>query len=60
VQFDGISQPWLRELAKRWTRWRLSAGIEAGGTCYRGVRAVTRFSVFLQAAGIAEPGQVDR
>ncbi|HEY5986938.1 MAG TPA: tyrosine-type recombinase/integrase [Streptosporangiaceae bacterium] len=60
LRFDGISQPWLRELAKRWTRWRLSAGMEAGGTCYRGVQAITRFSVFLRAAGITEPGQADR
>ena len=60
LRFDGISQPWLRELAKRWTRWRLSAGREAGGTCYRGVQAITRLSAFLQAAGITEPGQADR
>ena len=59
LQFGGISQPWLRELAKRWTRWRLSSGLVAG-TCYKGVQAVTCFSVFLQAAGITEPGQIDR
>jgi hypothetical protein len=47
-------------MAKRWTRWRLSAGIEAGGTCYRSVQAITRLSAFLHSAGIAEPGQVDR
>ena len=60
LRFDGIGQPWLRDLAKRWTRWRLSAGMGAGGTCYRGVQAITRLSEFLQAAGITEPGQVDR
>ena len=29
----GIPQPWLRDLAKRWLRWRLGAGLglEAGG-----------------------------
>jgi integrase len=60
LRFGGISQPWLRELAKRWTRWRLSAGVAAGGACYRGVQAITRLSGFFQAAGITEPGQVDR
>ena len=23
----GIPQPWLKDLAKRWTRWRLAAGL---------------------------------
>ena len=32
----------------------------AGGTCYRGVQAITRLSAFLQTAGITEPGQVHR
>jgi hypothetical protein len=27
VRFTGITQPWLRELAKRWVRWRLSSGL---------------------------------
>ena len=26
LRFDGIAQPWLRELAKRFARWRLSMG----------------------------------
>jgi integrase len=51
LQFAGISQQWLRDLAKRWTRWRLSTGLQAQ-TCYRGVRALTRLSGFLAAAGI--------
>ena len=29
LRFDRIPQPWLRELAKRWVRWRLSTGIAA-------------------------------
>ena len=39
LQFDRITQPWLRELAKRWVRLRLSSGLglEAGGA-----RAVVR------------------
>ena len=59
LQFGGISQHWLRDLAKRWTRWRLGTGLEAQ-TCYRGVRALTRFSGFLAAAGVASPGGISR
>ena len=59
LQFSGISQPWLRGLAKRWTRWRLSTGTSAGA-CYHGVQAVTRFGAFLGQAGIREASQVDR
>ena len=59
LQFAGISQQWLRDLAKRWTRWRLGTGLEAQ-TCYRGVRALTRFSGFLAAAGVASIGGISR
>jgi integrase len=59
LQFGKIGQPWLKELAKRWTRWRLSTGL-AVTTCYAGVVAVTRFAAFLQAAGITGAGQIDR
>ncbi len=30
LRFDGISQPWLREAAKRWSRTRLLAGTTFG------------------------------
>ena len=52
LQFDRITQPWLRELAKRWVRLRLSSGLglEAGGA--RAVVAITRFSRFLAAVGV--------
>lgn len=30
LRFDRIPQPWLKELAKRWVRWRLAAGLGAG------------------------------
>jgi integrase len=59
LQFGGISQQWLRDLAKRWTRWRLGTGLEAQ-TCYRGVRALTRFSGFLAAVGVASAGGISR
>jgi integrase len=59
LQFAGISQPWLKDLAKRWTRWRLSTGLEAQ-TCYRGVRVLTRFSRFLAAEGITAARSISR
>jgi integrase len=59
--FDRIPQPWLRELAKRWTRWRLSASLTAE-TAGRGVRVLARFGAFLAspAVGAGDIGQVDR
>ena len=30
LQFTAIRQPWLKDLAKRWTRWRLWSGLVAG------------------------------
>jgi integrase len=59
LRFAGISQPWLKDLAKRWTRWRLSTGLEAQ-TCYRGVRALTRISGFPAAPGVTGPGGISR
>jgi integrase len=59
LRFAGISQQWLKDLAKRWTRWRLSTGLEAQ-TCYRGVRALTRISGFLAAAGVTSAGDITR
>ncbi|GAA3820243.1 tyrosine-type recombinase/integrase [Streptomyces chiangmaiensis] len=58
ITFEKIAQPWLRDLAKRWARWRLSGGISAG-TVRAGVRMVARFAAFLPAevTGLA---QVDR
>jgi integrase len=60
LQFDRITQPWLRELAKRWVRLRLSSGLglEAGGA--RAVVAISRFSRFLAAVGIEHIEQLDR
>ena len=43
LRFDRITQPWLRELAKRWTRLRLTSGLSIG-TARAGVDALTRFS----------------
>ena len=59
MQFTAISQPWLKDLAKRWTRWRLSCGLSPVA-CYRGVQAITRFAAFLAAAGITGAAQINR
>ena len=61
LRFGSIGQPWLKELAKRWTRWRLSSGLSINHAC-TGVTAITRFSQFLAQPGIAVQrlDQVDR
>jgi len=60
--FTGIPQAWLRELAKRHTRWQLSTGLSVS-MAGNGVRAVTRFAAWLAAlpdspaglAGVTRP-----
>jgi integrase len=49
--FGQIPQPWLKDLAKRWVRWRLSTGLclEASR---RAVRALTRFAQFLASPAV--------
>jgi integrase len=61
LHFDRIPQPWLRDLVKRWTRWRLATSLSAE-TAGRGVRALARFGTFLASAAIGVTGisQVDR
>jgi integrase len=49
LRFDRITQPWLKELAKRWLRLRLSSGL-ALNTVYLDTQAVTVFSTFLATA----------
>jgi integrase len=43
LRFTGITPIWLRELTKRWTRWRLSTGT-ALSTVAADVRAITEFA----------------
>lgn len=50
LRFDRISQLWLRTLAKRWCRLRLSCGL-AIGTVISDLAALSRFSAFLTQAG---------
>jgi len=55
LRFDRIPQSWLKDLAKRWVRWRLSAGLCTTAAA-RSVGAVTRFARFLDSGGIAVEG----
>jgi hypothetical protein len=52
LRFDHIAQPWMRELSKRWVRWRLASGLSVA-TAVTDVQALTRFSEFL---AVAAPG----
>ena len=57
VCFGGISQDWLRELAKRNARWQLDGGLSSGEVT-GSARAVTRLGTFLDSAGITSPAAV--
>ncbi len=46
LRFDGIPQPWLLPVAKRWARFRLAT--KAISTVKNDVLAVTRFAQFLE------------
>ena len=60
LDFTGIGQPWLRELAKRWTRQRMSTGV-GHESVRRGLTALTRFASYLQqVAGLAGPEAITR
>jgi integrase len=61
ISFERISQPWLKELAKKWARWQLATGLSAS-TAGTGVRVLTRFAGFLaaQSAPIGSLADLDR
>ena len=59
MRFGGISQDWLRELAKRNARWQLAGGLSSGEVT-GSARAVTRLGTFLDSAGITSPAAVSR
>jgi integrase len=59
LRFDRITQPWFRELAKRWTRLRLTCGLSIGAA-RGGVDALTCFSTFLTLTGTGTLADVDR
>jgi len=49
----------LKELAKRWARWRLVTGSGAASAA-SGTQAVTRFALFLSTVAIEHADQLDR
>jgi integrase len=61
LRFDRIPQPWLRDLAKRWIRWRLSRGLSVT-TVSHDLGAVSRFARFLASpsVGVAALSQLTR
>jgi len=60
LNFSLIPQQQLKNLAKRWIRWRLSTGLglEAGGV--RPLRVLTRLAVFLHVRGITTVSGIGR
>jgi integrase len=56
-RFSGIRQPWLKDLVKRWTRWRLARGLSIS-TLAINLRAVELFAGHLPAR--IPPERVDR
>jgi hypothetical protein len=59
LDFTGIPQPWLRELAKRWLRTRLAAGLNLE-TVRRGLRSLTGFAAFCERLHITALAEVNR
>lgn len=59
LRFDRITQPWLRELGKRWTRLRLTSGLSIGAA-RGGVDALICFSTFLTLIGTGALADADR
>jgi site-specific recombinase XerD len=59
LRFDRITQPWLRDLGKRWTRLRLASGLSITAA-KAGLDALTCFSQFLTLAGVDTLADVDR
>lgn len=59
LDFTGIGQPWLRELVKRWLRWRLGTGLDLE-VARRGLRALARFARFLDRIDVTVLAGIDR
>jgi len=60
VRFDGIPQPWLRELVKRWARWKLTTEVSPVHVA-RSVVHLARFARFLDhPVGAQSLADIDR
>lgn len=54
LNFGDIKQPWLRDCAKRWVRWRLTVEEKSINTAVADVLALRRLSSFLTETGQAQ------
>jgi integrase len=59
LTFTQVPQPWLRDLVKRWLRWRLGTGLGLP-VASRGLRALTRFAMFCDRIGVSALADIDR
>lgn len=62
ISFAEIDPPWLREMVKRWARWRLRAGTLSPGAMSGQANKLKAFSDFLRARGepLAAPERLTR
>ena len=58
VHFENITRPWLKQLAKRWARWRLTTGLTVESAVL-GTKAVESFNAFLDSTRIPVTGTAD-
>lgn len=59
LRFDRVTQPWLRQLGKRWVRLRLTSGLSVA-SANASLDALIRFSEFLAVVGVDRLADVDR
>jgi integrase len=58
IRFDSITRPWLKDLAKRWARWRLSTGLTVESAAL-GTAAIDAFNAFLDITRAPVNGTAD-
>lgn len=58
IRFSEISRPWLKLLAKRWARWRLTTGMTME-SARQGLSALEHLDKYLDAAGNQVHGTKD-
>lgn len=59
LHFERIDQPWLRDLAKRWLRLRLTSGLSTTAA-HTGLDALVCFGGFLAHIGVDRLADIDR
>jgi integrase len=59
ISFAAIPQPWLADLVKRWTRWRLSSGLSPN-TVVKGTASLSHFAPFLATLSIDRLSKINR